>query len=123
MNRTTDANAVAAVMDAYEAGTRNRDVAMLKGAFHENALMSGYLGPNLLVGGPEPFYAHLEGNEVEDGYAARTVHIDVNGNAASARVVEDNLWGMSFVNDFHLVKGEGGWKIVSKLFHHDAPGG
>ncbi len=123
MNRTTEATAVAATMDAYETGTRTRDVALLKGVFHENAVMSGYLGPNLLVGGPEPFYSHLEANAVEATYTARTVHIDVNGNAASARVVEDNLWGMSFVNDFHLVKGDGGWKIVSKLFHHDVPEG
>lgn len=123
MNRTTEANAVAAVLGAYETGTRNRDVALLKSAFHENALMSGYLGPNLLVGGPEPFYAHLEANEVEASYAAQTVHIDINGNAASARVVEDNLWGMSFVNDFHLIRADGAWKIVSKLFHHDAPEG
>ena len=35
MNRTADAKAVAAVMDAYIAGTKNRDVAGLKAIFHE----------------------------------------------------------------------------------------
>lgn len=123
MSRTDDAAAVAAVMDEYEAGTRNRDTARLKAIFHDDAVMSGYLGPTLLVGGPEPFYDHLEANEVAPDYASRTVRVDVTGATALARTVEDNLFGMSFVNDFHLVRGQDGWKIVSKLFLHDAPAG
>ena len=123
MNRTEDTNAAAAVLDAYITGTRTRDVALLKSIFAEGALMTGYLGPNLLTGGPKPFYEALEANEVGPDYAARVSHVEVTGATACGRIIEDNLLGMSFVNDFHLVKGSDGWKIVSKLFHHDAPEG
>lgn len=121
MNRTTDVNAVAAIMDTYVTGTRTRDVGLLKTIFADGAVMTGYLGVNLLSGGPEPFYQALEANDVGSDYAAQVVHVEVTGATACGRIIEDNLLGMSFVNDFHLVKGPEGWKIVSKLFHHDAP--
>lgn len=123
MNRTDEAAAVAAVMAEYEAGTRHRDVARLKAIFHPDAVMSGYLGPNLVVGAPQPFYDHLEANEVSASYTAATTLVSVIGATASAKVVEDDLFGLSFVNMFHLVKQDGAWRIVSKLFHHDAPEG
>lgn len=123
MKRTADAAAVAEVMAAYGSGTRARDVEALKAIFHPNAVMSGYLGPELLIGSPQPFFDHLAANEVAESYRAETTAVDVAGATARARVVEDDLFGMSFVNEFHLVRSDGRWLIVSKLFHHDAPEG
>ncbi|MEL6801006.1 MAG: hypothetical protein AAFO80_14090 [Pseudomonadota bacterium] len=45
-----------AAVEAYIEGTRTRDVALLKTVFADGAVMTGYLGPDLLHGGPEPFY-------------------------------------------------------------------
>ena len=123
MNRTEDAAEIARILRIYEDGTRERDVEALRAVFHEGAVMSGWLGPDLLVGGPEPFYEALRGREVGLGYAARVTAIEVTGATARAQVVEDDLWGLSFVDDFHLVRGADGWRIVSKLFHHDPPEG
>ncbi|MGR3469296.1 MAG: nuclear transport factor 2 family protein [Shimia sp.] len=123
MSRTTDPAAVREILDAYTTATRARDVEALKAVFHENAVMSGYLGPDLLVGSPQPFFDFLAGNEVAPDYTSQVLGIEVTGNIAVATVAEDNLFGMSFVNHFHLVKGNGGWTITSKLFHHDAPAG
>ena len=123
MNRTNDAAAVAAVMDAYIAGTRNRDVAGLKKIFHEDAVMTGYLGPNLALGSPQPFYDALEANEIAPDYAAHVTSIEVTGATAMGQIIEDNLLGLSFVNNFHLIKEGDEWLIISKLFHHDAPTG
>ena len=117
--RTIEANAVAAVMEAYIEGTRTRNTLKLKAIFHKEAVMSGYLGDALLMGSPEPFFEAVENNEIAPNYMARVVHVEVTGDTACARIVEDNLLGKSFVNDFHLVNGEEGWRIVSKLFHHD----
>ncbi len=119
MNRTDDVIAVEAVVQEYVQGTADRDIARLKGAFHESAVMSGYLGPAKLIGSPQPFYEHLEANEHGPGYVTKITNIEVTGRTATARLVEDNLYGMSFVNDFHLLNDDGAWKIVSKLFHHD----
>lgn len=122
MSRTRDAADVAAVLRAYEDGTRRRDEAALRAVFHDGAVMSGRLGPDLLVGGIEPSLAALAGGEVGRDYAAEITAIEVSGDVARARTVEDGLLGLSFVNDFHLIRGEEGWRIVSKLFHHDPPG-
>lgn len=122
MNRTSDASAVLAVIREYEEGTRTRDTDRLRAIFHPNAVMSGYLGPNLLVGAPDPFYAHLEANPVDDGvalYTSTTTSVSVTGKTATATTVEDNLFGMSFVNAFHLIGDGGAWTITAKLFHHD----
>ena len=123
MSRTGDAAEVAAVLRLYEDGTRERDEDTLRAVFHEDAVMSGWLGPDFLVGGPEPFYAALRAQEVGPDYTARITAIEVTGATARARTVEDALFGLSFVNDFHLARGPEGWRIVSKLFHHDPPEG
>jgi hypothetical protein len=115
----TDKKAVEAVVQAYVQGTIERDVTILRTAFHENAVMSGYLGPNKLIGSTQPFYDHLEANEHGPGYSSTISGIEVTGHTAKARLMEENLYGMNFVNDFHLLNDDGSWKIVSKLFHHD----
>jgi hypothetical protein len=119
MNRTKLENEVEQVMLDYTAAIIAYDIPRLKTIFHESALMSGYLGPNLLIGSPQSFYDHLETNPIESEYAALVTEIRVDGRVARVRFVEDNLYGMSFVNEFHLLKNESTWQIVSKLFHHD----
>ncbi|MEL6347412.1 MAG: nuclear transport factor 2 family protein [Myxococcota bacterium] len=119
MNRTHKAAAVADVIRVYIKGTQERDVTVLRQVFHENAVMSGFLGPNKLVGSPEPFFAHLEANPHNGDYTAEITHLDVVGRTARAVLVEDGLYGMAFVNDFHLLFDDGRWLITSKLFHHD----
>ena len=108
-----------AVIEAYTTGTRTRDVALLKQIFHQDAVMTGWLGPDLLNGGPEPFYGALEANEVGADYASQTTQLAVMDRIASAVTEEQNLLGMSFTNHFHLVQlGDGTWRIISKLFRH-----
>lgn len=120
MSRPADTDAVAAVLAAYTQGTRSRDTAAIRRIFHPNAVMVGYLGPNLTDGGIDPFLAALEGNAVGPDYASAITSIQVTGATASATVVEDNLFGLSFVNHFHLIRqSSGAWVITSKLFHHD----
>ena len=110
---------VRAVIDAYAEGTRTRDIAKLKGCFAEGAKMTGWLGPDLLQGGPEPFYGALEANEVGDDYTSEITALTVEGPIAWTETRERNLLGLNFVNRFHLVRdGEGRWAIVSKLFAH-----
>lgn len=123
MRRTDDVAEVEAVLRAYEDGTRERDPETLRAVFHEGAVMSGWLGPDFLVGGPEPFYDALRAQEVGPDYTSRVTAVDVVGATARARTVEDGLFGLSFVNEFHLARGPEGWRIVSKLFHHDSPEG
>ncbi len=51
--------------------------------------------------------------------------MEVAGDAASVRLEETGFFGsLSFVNWFHLIRGEDGdWRIVSKLFAMRPPEG
>ncbi|MEX0370261.1 MAG: nuclear transport factor 2 family protein [Tateyamaria sp.] len=108
-----------AVVDAYITGTATRDIDLLKTVFHANAVMTGWLGPDLLHGGPEPFYGALEANEVGDDYSAEITSIQTDDKVAVASITERNLLGMSFDNHFQIVQlGDGTWRISAKLFRH-----
>ena len=119
MNRTDDILAVKAVIADYIKGTAESDPALLKSIFHENAVMSGYLGPDMLLGGPQPFFDAISQNKVGPDYTGEVTKVSVVGRTATATVVEDNLYDLSFVNIFHLLNVDGAWTITSKLFHHD----
>jgi ketosteroid isomerase-like protein len=109
---------VARYVDAVYTG----DVAVLKECFHPAAVMSGYLGDELLVGGPERFFEDIASTPSMEStgapYSAETVSVEVAGDAASVRLDETGFFGsLSFSNWFHLIRGEDGeWRIVSKLF-------
>jgi hypothetical protein len=108
-----------ALVEAYAKGTATRDIALLESIFHEDAVMTGYLGPNFLNGGPEPFYGALEANEVGDDYRSETTSLLVTDKIASATTEEKNLLGMDFTNHFHMAQlDDGSWRITSKLFRH-----
>ncbi len=119
MKRTDDIAAVKAVVGNYIKGTATSDPALLQSLFHESAVMSGYLGPELLLGGPRPFFDAIAKNEVGPDYSGEITELSITGRTATATLVEDNLYGLSFVNAFHLLKIEGRWTITAKLFHHD----
>lgn len=108
-----------AVIDAYTKGTATRDVALLKLIFDENAVMTGYLGPDLLNGSVEPFYGALEANNVGADYTSDVTNLTVTDKIALATTEEKNLLGLNFTNHFHMVqRDDGTWRITSKLFRH-----
>jgi hypothetical protein len=122
-HRVSDIEQVSATLEKYIQGSLNADVALLKTIFHPQAGMFGYLGPNLLAGSPEPFFAHLAGGpslaQAGKPYRAKIASIEVTGNTASAKLVEDGFSDLDFVDYFHLLKVDGKWLIVAKTFHHD----
>lgn len=106
----------------YVDATYRGDVAALRACFHPSAVMCGYLGEELLTGGPERFYEDIGATPAMEStgapYVAETASVEVLGDAASVRLEETGFFGaLSFSNWFHLIRGEDGeWRIVSKLF-------
>ncbi|APX13182.1 nuclear transport factor 2 family protein [Tateyamaria omphalii] len=108
-----------AVVKAYITGTKTRDIDLLKSIFQDDAIMTGWLGPDLLHGSPEPFYGALEANEVGDDYRAEVTALQVDDKIATASIKEQNLLGMSFDNHFQIVQlDDGTWRLSAKLFRH-----
>jgi hypothetical protein len=120
-SEASETAAVAATMERYVDAVYRADVDTLRELFHPAAAMCGYLGEDLLAGGPEPFFLDLAGRPSmqADGapYKAEMLDIHTSGLTAGLRVEETGFFGVfSFVNYFHLLKVDGEWKIVSKLF-------
>jgi len=121
MNNHVDSEAVKKVIEDYIDGTFKADIEKLKGVFHENAVMNGYLGPMLILADPAPFLEDMGSapsmESVGDPYRAEIECIYVEGNVASVALSETGFRGDGkLVDFFHLIKTEGEWKIISKLF-------
>ena len=113
--------AVQNVIQQYINGTYHGDVEKLRRCFHENALMSGYLGDQMMISGPEPFFEDISKNppmsEAGAPYNGEITSIEITGNTANVTVKETGFAGtLNFTNYFHLMKVEDEWKIMSKTF-------
>lgn len=109
------------MMERYVDATFRADVEAVRRTFHPEASMSGWLGDELLVGTPEPFFLDLGSRpsmaETGAPYKAEISSIEVNGRAAGATLTESGFFGvMSFVNYFTLLLMDGEWRIMSKTF-------
>jgi len=121
MNDHTEEKAVREVLQNYIDGTYNADIAKLKSVFHEKAVMNGYLGPDLLLADPTPFIEDMASapsmKSNNDPYQTEIKHLVIEGNVASAALYETGFRGdAALVDFFHLIKTDGNWHIISKLF-------
>ncbi len=112
---------VRSLMERYVEAVYHADVPTLRSLFHPQASMSGYLGDDLLVGSPEPFFGDLASRasmaESKHPYEAKISNVDVTGRVGTATLVEHGFFGaFDFVNYYHLLFIEGEWKIVCKTF-------
>ena len=116
---------IVAVLNHYIEGCKQAKSTIMKPAFSAQASIFGVDAKGVLEGGPTqglfdavdkpPFRPSPEAQSV-------IVHIDIVGNAAAARVDSIDVSGFSFTDFFHLLKVEGKWTIVSKIYHtHVAP--
>ncbi|MFZ6722395.1 nuclear transport factor 2 family protein [Undibacterium sp. Ji49W] len=119
-----DYQAIVVVLNKYIDGCKQAKSSVMKPAFSEQATMFSVNGDSNLTGGPiqglfdgidSAFHPSPEAQSV-------VVKVDIVGTAASARIDSNDVSGFSFSDFFHLLKVEGKWTIVSKIFHtHVAP--
>ncbi|WP_050442815.1 MULTISPECIES: nuclear transport factor 2 family protein [Pseudomonas] len=119
-----DYQAITEVLNAYIEGCKQAKSSIMKPAFNEHATMYSVSAEGKLEGGAIPIL--FEGIDKDfrpspDAQAAIT-RIEIVGNAASARIDANGMSGLSFTDFFQLLKVEGKWTVVSKIFQtHDAP--
>ncbi len=99
----------------YLEGGTNNDFETLKKAFHKTATMKyirdGYQEVNAL----EFFKKAMKPGPKQDR-KTRIVNIDISGHAANARL-EIEYPTFTFIDYMSLLKIEGEWKIVNKIFY------
>ena len=117
MMAATDEQGIREAIGHYADGMRTHDVAVLTRAFHEQAVLCGYLGDDLIAGPITQLYAYVESNAVPPEYACDVLAIQVTGRVASVSVRE--LYHDTAIDYFHLVKVGDRWSIVSKLWDEE----
>ena len=125
MNTTTyvqDYQAIVAVLNQYNAGGAQADSSVMRPAFSSEATIFGVDGEGKLTGGPiEGLFEIIDSAFRPSPQAkAAIVRVDIVGTAASARVDTDDISGFRFTDFFNLLKVQGEWTIVSKIYHTHA---
>jgi len=122
MSESNEAAEARAVIEEYVNACNDGSVERLKAIFHENALMSGYMMGDYLMGPPEPFFRAVENPPPEapltaGNYKGEITTVEVSGPVASVTLKEAGFMGMNFTDYFHLAKVDGTWLIISKTFN------
>ena len=110
-------DAIANVVQHYLNGAKSGKGADMKPAFHEDATIFGYVGGELFAGPIQKLFDWNDENGPATGLQSRIAGIDVAGTVATVRLELDNWTGHRFTDLFTLLKVDGEWKIMNKVFH------
>jgi len=89
----------------------------MKPAFHEGATIYGYVGEDLLAGPIQQLFDWNDQNGPATGLKAKISGIDLVGSIATVRLELENWTGFRFTDMFTMLKVDGNWKIINKVFH------
>ena len=109
--------AVAAAIRPYLDGAVSGSSDAMKPAFHPDANIYGYIGPDLFGGPIQGIYDWHDSNGAAAELESRIANIDIEGTIATVRLELDNWTGHRFTDMFTLLKTDGEWKIISKVFY------
>ena len=89
----------------------------MKPGFHPQATIFGYVGDDMMAGPIQQLYDWNDTNGAATELQARIAGMDITGTVATVRLELDNWTGSRFTDLFTLLKVEGEWKIMNKVFH------
>lgn len=110
-------DAIARVIQHYIDGARSGKGSDMKPGFHDDATIFGYVGADLFAGPIQGLYDWNDANGPAPGIISRITSIDLVETVASVRLESDNWTGHRFTDFFNLLKVDGQWKIMNKIFH------
>ncbi|MBQ4822611.1 nuclear transport factor 2 family protein [Aquimarina sp. MMG016] len=116
--QNSEYEAVKKTVNYYLEGGTNNDFETLKKAFHKTATMryirEGYQDVNALE-----FFKKVMKPGPKQNRKTKVVNVDISGHAATARL-EIEYPTFTFIDYMSLLKIDGEWKIVSKIFYKKA---
>lgn len=110
-------DAIAKTLQHYIDGAKSGRGDDMKPAFHDEATIFGYIGSDLFAGPIQGLFDWNDGNGPATGLQAQIARIDVEDTVATVRLELDNWTGHRFTDLFTLLKVNGNWKIMNKVFH------
>lgn len=115
MSLSTDENGIREVINYYSQGMGTANVEILKKAFHELAILCGYLGDEQIAARIEGLYDWVGSNPAPETYNCSILAIEITGRVAAATVRETDPHG-DVIDYFHLLNDGDRWWVVSKLW-------
>ena len=113
-------DAITKVIQQYIDGARSGRSDDMKPAFHKDATIFGHDGPDLFAGPIKKLFDWDDENGPAPELQAQITSIDLVETIATVRLELDNWTGIRFSDLFTLLKIDGEWKIINKVFHqHD----
>ncbi len=113
----TDREGIARAVQHYIDGAISGSGDDMKPGFHPQATIFGYVGDDLMAGPIQQLYDWNDANGAATELQARIAGIDIAGTVAAVRLELENWTGSRFTDLFTLLKVEGEWKIMNKVFH------
>ena len=118
INAVQDYEDVLAAMEGYVQGLKTGSIAELKKTFHENAIMYGHLGNDLSQGSIDNLYTYVEKFGAAPNIKTNLTVLHKTPTTAIVRIEMEHDAADEDFTDYHsLIKINGEWKVVSKLFH------
>jgi hypothetical protein len=112
------------VLNQYNEGGKQAKSNIMEPAFSDQATIFGVDAQGKLTGGPIQGLFDIVDRAFRPSPEAQgvIVNIDIVGTAASARIDTNDISGFCFTDFFNLLKVNGKWTVVSKIYHmHVAP--
>ena len=108
MSTSVEEDGIRKAVDYYSGGMRTADTETLEKAFHDQAILCGYLGDELIAAPIQALYDWVGSNPAPEGYECSILDIDITNRAAAAKVLEKDAHG-EFVDSFQWLKIDGRW--------------
>ena len=109
--------AIEEAIGKYIEGGRAADSSIMKPVFHENAQMSGPEEDRAFSGPIQALYDYVDSNGPAPDLEMRIVNVTVSDERAASVVLHADHWhGKNFTDHFQLLKIDGTWKILSKIY-------
>ena len=114
---TSDNKMIEKTVQFYIDGAKSGKGNDMKPAFHTDATIFGYAGDDLFAGPIQGLFDWNDANGPATELEARIANIDIVGTVATVRLELDNWIGHKYTDLFTLLKVDGTWKIMNKVFH------
>jgi len=115
---TSDYNDVIATASKYVDGLKIGSVDGVSEAFHKDAVMYGITNGELLAGPIKNLYDFVEKNGSAPDIQTRLDVLAITPTTAVVRVdMENDAIGADYNDYLTLIKLEGQWKVIAKVFH------
>lgn len=117
----SDHEMITQTVSYYLDGGTNNDFSTLKKAFHPYAKMKFMRGENYTEVNALEFFKKAIKPGPKQNRTSKVEEINIAGNAANARLRIDYP-KFYFIDYMNLLKIDGEWKIVNKIFHRQNKG-